>query len=240
MKITFIPDTPIVEQIFGIPEQAKKSLPEWYIETDRIYQKSDKINGLNLLNANATNTTIKSCMPFFDALSAGYIWKLPVDLELRKFENEISVKWRYGSDGFIETHHRAQFEKMPLPFPSKDSAVFKFKFEYKIKTPKGYSTLFTHPLNSHDLPFRTFSGIVDTDTYPMSVQFPFQIHSDFGNHAIIRKGTPIIQFIPFKRDVWESEVEKYDEIKNEKAKYTLFSKIQNSYKSQFWQRKTFN
>lgn len=240
MKIIFIPDSPQVEQIFGVPEPAKKSLPEWYLNTNRLYQKSDKINGLNYLNANATNTTIKSCMPFFDALSAGYFWKLPVDLELRKVENDISIKWRYGSDGFIETHHRDQFENMPLPFPSKNSSVFKFKFEYKIKTPKGYSTLFTHPFNSHDLPFRTFSGIVDTDTYPVSVQFPFVIHSDFGDHAIIPKGTPIIQFIPFKRDSWEHEVENYDEIQNEKAKYTLFSKIQNSYKSQFWQRKTFN
>jgi hypothetical protein len=240
MKITFTPDNKFVKEIYGTPIPAKNNLPEWYINTGRLYQKKDKINGLNYLNANATNTTIKSCMPFFDALSAGYIWNLPVDLEIRKIDGDISIKWRYGSDGFIETHHRDQFEKMPLPLPSKNESIFKFKFEYRITTPKGYSTLFTHPLNQHELPFRTFSGVVETDTYPVSVQFPFQIHFDFGDHLIIPKGTPIVQFIPFKRDSWDFNIENFDEIEYEKSKYSLFSKIQNSYKSQFWKRKSFN
>ena len=240
MKIIFTPENKFVKDVYGTPKPAKKTLPEWYKNTDRHYQKDDKMSGLNLENANATNTTIKACMPFFDAITSGYIWELPVDLELRKINNDISVKWRYGADGFIESHHREQFKEMPLPFPSKSPAVFKFKFEYKITTPKGYSTLFTHPLNNHDLPFRTFSGIVDTDNYGLSVQFPFQIHSDFQGHAIIPKGTPIIQFIPFKRDSWEYQVNDFDELEHEKAKYRLFSRIQNSYKSQFWQRKSFN
>ena len=50
----------------------------------------------------------------------------------------------------------------------------------------------------HDLPFSTFSGIVDTDKHPMCISFPFLIRKDF--NGILKKGTPIAQCIPIKRE----------------------------------------
>jgi hypothetical protein len=239
-QIKFIPDNDEVKKIFGLPKPAKQCIPEWYKKTEKFYQKTDKEHGLHFSDARSTNTTIKSCVPFLDALSMGYIWELPTDLELRKTDDIIQIKWRYGKSNLISTHDKVQFEKMPLPLPSKDPSVFKFQFEYTMVTPKGYSTLFTHPLNNHDLPFRTFSGVVDTDMYEKSVQFPFIIHADFGKHIIIPRGTPIVQFIPFKRDKWEHVSEEFDKDKFEKANHKFFSKIQNSYKTQFWQKKSFS
>lgn len=239
MEITFIPNNPQVQDLFGLPKPAKKSLPNWYKEQKTYYQEGDKMGGLNINDVSSPNTTIKACMPFFDALTAGYVWELPVDLELRKVEDIIEIKWRYGSSNMVSTHTRVQVEKMPEPLPSKNKQVFKFLFEYRIKTPKGYSTLFTHPLNNHDLPFRTFSGIVDTDLYQIAVQFPFVVHADFGKHLIIPKGTPVIQFIPFKRDTWTHKVENWNTDTLEKEDYKLFSKIQHAYKRNFWQRKSY-
>jgi hypothetical protein len=239
-KITFIPDTSLVQELYGVPKPAKKYIPEWYLQTPKFYQKDDTTFGLNLSDSSSTNSTIRNCVPFLDAITAGYIWELPLDLEFRKIDGQVQIRWRYGGDKVISTHNITQFEKMPLPLPSKDPTIFKFEFLYKIKTPKGYSTLFTHPLNKHDLVFRTFSGIVDTDDYVLSVQFPFQVHADFGDHLIIPKGTPIVQFIPFKRDDWQHEIEPFNEREHEKNKYHFFSKIQNSYRSQFWHKKIFS
>lgn len=239
-NIQFIPDNDNVKQIFGVPKPAKRVIPDWYLKTEKFYQTEDKMSGLNLLDANATNTTMRACMPFLDSLTAGYVWELPVDLEFRKSETDVHVRWRFGNDKFISVHHKDQFPKMPAPVPSEYDYVYKFKFEYVIKTPKGYSTLFTHPLNRHDLPFRTFSGIVDTDSYDLSVQFPFQIHANFGEHLIVPRGTPVIQFIPFKRENWKHEVLEHDSVQFEKSRYRFFSKIQNSYKTQYWQKKSFS
>ena len=77
-----------------------------------------------------------------------------------------------------------------------------------IKTPPGYSVLFTHPMNWHYLPFYSLSGVVDTDTYTMPVLFPFMMKNNF--EGIIPKGTPVIQIIPFKRDDWKSNI--YDKV----------------------------
>lgn len=239
MKITFIPNHSEVQYLFGSPKPAKKSLPNWYKDQKTYYQEGDKMGGLNLNEPSSPNTTIKACMPFFDALTAGYVWELPVDLELRKIADNIEIKWRYGLSNMVSSHTRVQVEKMPEPLPSKNKQVFKFLFEYRIKTPKGYSTLFTHPLNNHDLPFRTFSGIVDTDSYQIAVQFPFVVHADFGDHLIIPKGTPVIQFIPFKRDKWTHKVENWDTQTLQKEDYKFYSKIQHAYKRNFWQRKSY-
>jgi hypothetical protein len=239
-KIIFVPDNDKVVSLYGLPKPAKKTVPDWYKKTPKFYQETDKVSGLNFFDSGTTNSTIKGCVPFLDAITAGYIWELPVDLEFRKTDGITEIKWRYGGPDYISSHSNIQVEFMPVPEPSKDSSVFKFKFEYQIKTPKGYSTLFTHPLNNHNLIFRTFSGIVDTDKYNLSVQFPFQVHADFGDHLIVPKGTPVIQFIPFKRDDWTHEVEEFNPDTFEKRKYDFFSKISNSYKSQFWQRKNYS
>ena len=44
---------------------------------------------------------------------------------------------------------------------------------WSIHTETGYATFFTHPLNHLDLPFRTLSSVVDTDSFDaLPVHFP--------------------------------------------------------------------
>ena len=96
--------------------------------------------------------------------------------------------------------------------------------------------MFVHPLNRYDLPFYSFSGLVDTDKHSVVVHFPFIVRKDF--EGVIPKGTPIIQAIPIKRENWKSvqdgpvengfqELEKY------------FSNITRSYKKIAWSRKKY-
>ena len=65
---------------------------------------------------------------------------------------------------------------------------------------KGYSVLITHPFNRDDLPFRTLTGLVDVDLYKSNtIQFP-AIWIDESFKGILKKGTPIAQCVPIKRD----------------------------------------
>jgi redox-regulated HSP33 family molecular chaperone len=47
------------------------------------------------------------------------------------------------------------------------------------------------------------SGIVDTDTFDLPVEFPGWIVNDH----IIKAGDPLMQVIPFKRDKWQMSIE---------------------------------
>ena len=91
---------------------------------------------------------------------------------------------------------------------------------------KGYSVLITHPFNRDDLPFRTLTGLVDVDLYKSNtIQFP-AVWIDESFTGILKKGTPIAQCIPIKRDnlllecksMTPLQVEEYKKTKEEISK----------------------
>jgi hypothetical protein len=118
-----------------------------------------------------------------------------------------------------------------------DPQPFKFRNDWAIETPKGYSALFVHPLNRGDLPFYTLSGVVDTDDYNVPVNFPFLIRADF--EGIIPAGTPIAQVIPIKRESWGHEIGKFDPEYSTKKSAKFNSTIYRAYKNLFWKRKEY-
>lgn len=238
MEINFTPYTQHAEKLLSPPTPAKNSIPEWYKKTNLYLEEGDKYPGLAKEQVQATNTTIKACTPFLDALTAGYMWHLPVDLEVRKYNSEYSFRWRPEGD-YITTHSPNQHPLLPTAFNG-ESFVLKWHFEFIIQTPPGYSTLFMHPANRNDLPFRTFTGIVDTDKYNVPVQFPFQIFEQKEDLVIWEKGMPVCQIIPFKRENWNSKMNEYNEEFSRKSLFSFKSKIIRSYKNNFWTKKTFN
>ena len=74
------------------PEPIKLNIPEWYKKLDHSMEKR----------------TIKGCMPFLDALSAGYLLRCPQDLYFnyglisRKGEPDVSYKNALDEEGRIE------------------------------------------------------------------------------------------------------------------------------------------
>ena len=145
------------------------------------------------------------------------------------------ILWRTQRD-MVSDHTLEQWEGFPCP-DGYSGWLYKWSNHFGLKTPKNYSLLFTTPLNRFDLPFISISGIVDSDQYDLSVQFPFFIKDDF--IGIIEKGTPIAQIIPIKNDSWKTEVEKFNMNSAMIRMQTFRSTIKRSYKNNYWKRKDY-
>jgi hypothetical protein len=82
------------------------------------------------------------------------------------------------------------------------------------------------------------SGVVETDTYINTVNFPF-ILKKRDNQFLFKKGEPMVQVIPFKRESWKMwsgfKFEKEHSITDNK----LGSLIIDRYKRFFWRKKTY-
>jgi hypothetical protein len=233
-----------LEEDYPIP--AKLNIPEWYKN----------------LEHSLLNRTLKGCMPFLDSLTAGYILKMPQDFNLRhnidnKNEKGENIKDSFQSFGLhdmsqflsakninlnsgFDTHSLKQVEGSPFIEKNKNLPFYKILNPWKIKTPKGYSCLFVPPLNNSDDRFSILPGIVDTDTFPNEINFPIVINGDKYPvlETTIKKGTPYVQIIPFKRESWKivTKSRKQKEIQNARLFYGL--KLLNIYKDKYWYKKS--
>lgn len=208
------------------PYPSNKKLPEWYKNTSSlITEKKEIIDG-------QTPHSIKKCMPVFDAMSAGYIIPTYVDIQVTTRDGYPYYEWpQYDAISF---HPIAQAELHPLqngaPYP-------KWRNPWAIKTKRGYSCLFVDPMHNPNNFFSILPGIVDTDEYNSTVNFPFVLNDTSWN-GIIPAGTPMVQVIPFKRETWKQAINNNLENHNKSFK-RLQSLFFNSYKRQFWQRKLY-
>jgi hypothetical protein len=226
MKITF---TNITGAELEQPKPASKVIPDWYKNTNSYINNKKKPT-----DTGSTSATIKRCMPVFDALVSGYIIESPADVY-------VSIKdggqWFEWSDfGLITFHPVEQAPEHPV---KNGFAYPKWTNPWAISTPKGYSTLFVQPFHRESV-FTILPGIVDTDQYTPTVNFPFVIN-DPTFEGLIPKGTPIAQVIPFKRDSWTMELGNKKELEAQaKVAKKIQSKFFDRYKSMFWTKKEYN
>lgn len=115
-----------------------------------------------------------------------------------------------NADMVGNVHRKEQLEGSPYIEKNKNLPFYKVLNPWVISTPPGYSCLFLPPMNNTDDRFSIIPGIVDTDTYKNEINFPFVINGDKYPtlETMIKKGTPYVQVIPFKRDRWKMKVEK--------------------------------
>ena len=235
-KIEFIPTSELKSQLVSPPQPMSRVVPEWY----RKFPSKIVDNDTKILTQNGqvlgSNATVKKCMPFLDAMTGGYTWTLPCDLEFKHVNHQLEYAWTCN----IKLLSEHPIEQFPMNILTQDSFgyVFKWLFDYVVKTPSGYSTLFTHPINRYDLPFTTFGGVVDTDSHPVAMNFPFQLKKFEGDSLVIPEGTPIVQMFPFKREEWDSQNHPYTKGNHEKSEYNL-GKSLNIYKNKWWHKKSY-
>lgn len=231
MKINFYAKNKLVKEVIPPPRVVK--VPGWFKEIP-VYSNNE--TNLNIKNGE-TNYSVKSCVPFLDTFSTGYVFELWCDIKVSNQNGYPYITW-INDDPELSPVLARPDAYLPI-----DDGFWPFTFswvsKWGIKTPKGYSCLFTHPLNRTDLPFITTSGIMDTDSWGIWGNQPFALKKDF--EGIIEAGTPIIQFIPFKREKWESVVED-DLVSGEVGFYENIrrtSKIRGYYKNNHWTRKEY-
>jgi hypothetical protein len=230
------------------PTPIKLNIPEWYKK----------------LNHTTENQTIKGCIPFLDTLTSGYLLKIPQDFHIK---HNIDVKNEKGEDikdsfqtfalhskssllyakyinlnSSIDVHPIKQLEGSPYIEKNKNLPFYKILNPWKIKTPKGYSCLFVPPLNNSDDRFSIIPGIVDTDTFPNEVNFPIVINGDKYPilDTIIKKGTPYVQVIPFKRDFWKMSIKSRPQKEVQVSRLFYALRLLYVYKDKYWKKKSWN
>lgn len=231
-KIIFTPTTEDALLLDRPPAPAISLIPNWYKDIPPMYG-----DGKFHLTEGKNNRTLKACMPFFDAMTAGYIFTLNEDIIVSWSPDGVVpiFNWRSGREP-ISFHTVEQHQGIPVP-DGYSMFVMKFENQWQISLPDGYSLFCTHPANRYDLPFQTLSGFVDADTFPLTIAFPFFIKN--GWEGIIETRTPIVQYIPIKRDNWISSVREHNEKEFKKNYFFFLRKIMNSYKNQYWHRKSY-
>jgi hypothetical protein len=227
-KIKFRPFDELIAALQVEPISASTMLPQWYKKLPRYVQNSgESIKALGIKD-------LKTCVPFRDAMIAGYMLRLPADIEVKiMHDGDVEIFFNPAS-GFKPVEKRGGLKEgnqgFGMPHPLGTAPVhFAWSAWYGFLTNKEDSVLVTHPFNRHDLPFVTTSGIMDTGYFQLAGNIPFFIKEGF--EGIIEKGTPVAQIIPFKREDWSSEI-----IKSDVLNYQKVMALRDSYLEGFYSR----
>jgi hypothetical protein len=234
--IKFYPQSRLIKEV--VPAPQVMTVPKWFkdlplYQKDDFYFTDDKL----IVENGKANYGAKTCIPFLDSFTTGYSFNLWCDIQVRISSNGLQrITWATLDPALTPVSGRSMLEGFPTPNGFTD-LIFSWQTRWGIKTPKGYSCLFTHPLNRTDLPFLTTTGIVDTDRWGIWGNQPFHMQKDW--EGTIEAGTPIIHIYPFKRNNWKSEI---DDTLTEWATYEDIkrsSKFRGYYKNKYWSKKTF-
>jgi hypothetical protein len=243
--IEFIAHKDYVDLKEDHPIPIKLNIPEWFKKLPHTIE----------------NLTVKGCMPFLDTLTSGYLLKIPQDLKImhNKINPNTNQPDSFYTTGNIndeilyaksinlgkkrpDTHPPKQLEGSPYIEKNKNLPLYKIMNPWIIKTPPGYSCLFVSPLNNADDRFSIISGIVDTDSFPNEINFPIVINGDKYPtlDTVLKKGTPYVQIIPFKRDIWKMKItgKNTEEMRKGKTFYGLT--LLHIYKNKYWNKKSWN
>jgi hypothetical protein len=175
------------EGVIAEPVPAKGVLPAWFRQ----------LPGVDKSEVSATNNglTIKRCLPFVDAMSTGWLIPLAAAVRIEISEGGSSVTAGWEFDRELVSNH-ASFQIAGSPYGA--LPPMKFHNYWTIRTPKGWSCLFLPPINRPNGVIEVLSGLVDTDIYRAPVNFPFVATAPDGVYTL-KKGTPLVQVIPFRR-----------------------------------------
>jgi len=223
-KITFCATNEDMIDIWPHPQPASRYIPEEYKKLSRFNDNDYH------------KVTLKTCVPFLDSLTAGYIIPFDQDYLVDPVENDFSVVPANREQNDFGYHGKAQLPEKWKNITGENAG--KFHNKWLIKTPPGYSCLFIKPMNRLEPRFEIISGIVDTDVYVNAINFPFILHKR-DKQFLIKKGEPMVQVIPFKRDSWKMWSGFYFEKLHKKTLNTIYNRWVDVYKNKFWRKKSF-
>jgi hypothetical protein len=189
-------------------------------------------------SGNPSSGTVKRCVPFLDALSAGFIIPMWCDVYILARDGHINIEFppNFQQTETLGTHSAAQIPNHPLSNWAYGNVPLKWINPWVVTTDPGVSCLFTSPLNHMETRFKLLDGVVDTDTYYNNVNLPF-LWTGGDGEFFIAKGTPLVQVIPFRREEQHLEVTPIDDAKRRGVIATLGTKLKNGYRDELWHGK---
>jgi hypothetical protein len=189
-------------------------------------------------DSNPNSSTVKRCVPFLEALSAGFIIPLWCDVYVLARNGEISIDFppNFAQAETLGSHSSAQIPKHPLANKPYGNMPMKWINPWVIETEPGVSCIFTPPLNHMETRFKLLDGVVDTDTYYNNINFPF-LWTGGDGEFFIAKGTPLVQVVPFRREEQALEVSATDPDRRQATHSILGTKLKNGYRDSFWHGK---
>jgi hypothetical protein len=231
-KINFTDKTGLVPELY-YPKPSKAVIPSWFKELMPRFEDESVV----WQSGNKLRPTGKRCVPMMDSITAGYTIFTSEDIIVSKDEQNFSYFEWARRDEAIKFHKHEQLSTYPSL--NKGESVPKWENPWVVKTPPGYSCLFTQPMNNPETPIKIFSGIVDTDSYIESVNFPFQF-TDRDFSGLVPAGTPIAQVIPFARESWKMELNKISQEEMSRTAQKNESLFWDKYRRMFWNKKDFS
>lgn len=183
------------------PSPASKNIAPYWKEMPLFHNEGDLEKYKNKI-ADRSNVfmSLKHCMPYFDAMIAGYHYLLHTDIYINLNNDGFpEITW----DSPKEPVGKRVLKEMPVPH-GHYQAHYGWQMWWGSEVPPGWSLLFIHPIARYDLPFTTTSGLVDADNYPLPGNVSFHIKDNF--EGVIKAGTPIMSIIPIKRENWKSSI----------------------------------
>lgn len=215
------------------PFPASKGVPSWMKHLTPEAERDDY-------------QTVKRCIPFLDAMTAGYIIPLPFDLTIAITPTGNQLLWkseeekeRLSKYTIVESHDSSQYPGAPFS----QFKVIKFYNPWIVETSPNTSCMFVPPLNRPELPYVPLSGIVDTDQYFNTVNLPCVFPGlDVGHQINLKMGTPMIQVIPFKRQEWKSSITNLKEgvlTRAHETREDMRNDRKEWYRRKKWQKKSY-
>ena len=226
-KVTWSSIIPGLEKISPILP-ASKVLPQWFKDIKKSGITEDR-NKIPLLS------NIKACPGFIDYAMQGYVVSMWCDLHINV--NLIKgTTWRTPHHEFkFDFHDDNQFKDyLPKNKREKVYGVLKPQCPWRVFTSKGYS-MYQLPMTYefNDI-FEVMSGVLHTDVYhEVNQQMVLKKEGEF----LIKKGTPLAVYIPYKREKFNFEcITETEELRKktqltELGIATKFTKRFNSWKN---------
>jgi hypothetical protein len=187
------------------PVLAKSVTPDWW--------KNMKFNEYT---RGIMGTTIRACPAMDDWLKSGWYLCANRDMIVKNGHIDDNDDSQYvGSQEFGDgwetpsPHHPSWQMGYAFQYLPDDEApvrsAFKFRNAWNITTPPGYSTMYLDPFLFQNKYFATWQGIIDTDKFNANYDNAQIIFYPRVSHSfVIKKGTPLVQVIPFKREEWNA------------------------------------
>ena len=202
-----------MEQVMP-PQPAKEFYPKWFkdIKTTQVTE---------------TIYNIKACPSFPSWFQQGYVIAAWCDIVLHYNKITERFGWKTPNEKYQMTFHPNEQLVPFLPDHIKNDIAFILKTvcPFRIKTPKGYSTMQLNMYYEYSTLFEVLPGIIPTDIWHQMNQQVIIKKSSFerygkeslnergSKYITITKGTPLAAYVPFKREDYKHEIISYSDNK---------------------------